>query len=641
MSHCKKGSNVRPRLRIASVLLVGIFGLTSFLIGQTKPVASQRALANRVSGQPYALMNANNVTCWVESDGQFPAIVNNAWNGEFPRGSGVGTVYQEGIVFGGKVHDGLYADSIRVTGNTYFNGMQAGAIRTDASGNTIGADDPNDPSVRPFAIRPDMPLSIQYDTTKWPDLKDDAASFFQKNKDSVTAQDIQQIATQYFKDWSEWPAAKGAPWYVDSEKIVCNDAAYDPNNPHDIPGIPEAAKTIWYVCNDENPNVTAQFAGAPPIGIEEQVTLWAYNMTGTYEPLNNVIFKQVKLIYKGNPGAASNSRIDSMFISQWADGNIGYNGDDFGGCDTLLSLGYQYNSTTLDSKYSPLGLVAPAMGFAFLQGTSHFTGTWSDSAIVNFETRRGYRYNNVPPMTAFMLFMDGTSIADPDNAQYVASLQWFNFMRGCLPRPVYPGGVPISSAYRNGIPGSKYVQPGDPFTKTGWYDGIELFPGSRRFIATHGPITLSLCDTAEVIIALVDGIGADNLWSVQVMKYNVGFAKYWLNGMAAPSSAVTSVAPSPIPRTFEVSQNYPNPFNPSTTIRYQIPVAGRVTIKIFNLLGQDVATLIDEVKQPGAYTVTWNASNMPSGVYFYRTGLTSTVGAPLLLTNVRKMILVK
>ncbi|MCX6151526.1 MAG: FG-GAP-like repeat-containing protein [Ignavibacteriales bacterium] len=88
---------------------------------------------------------------------------------------------------------------------------------------------------------------------------------------------------------------------------------------------------------------------------------------------------------------------------------------------------------------------------------------------------------------------------------------------------------------------------------------------------------------------------------------------------------------------FLLLQNYPNPFNPSTTISYQIPVAGHVTLKIYNVLGSEVATITDEFKQPGIYHSTFSIlhSSLTSGVYIYR--LTTSTGISLS----RKMILMK
>lgn len=70
--------------------------------------------------------------------------------------------------------------------------------------------------------------------------------------------------------------------------------------------------------------------------------------------------------------------------------------------------------------------------------------------------------------------------------------------------------------------------------------------------------------------------------------------------------------------TYNLEQNYPNPFNPSTTIKYQIPQAGKVTLKIYDILGKEVTTLVNETKDTGRYEVKFDASNLSSGVYIYR-----------------------
>jgi predicted extracellular nuclease len=71
------------------------------------------------------------------------------------------------------------------------------------------------------------------------------------------------------------------------------------------------------------------------------------------------------------------------------------------------------------------------------------------------------------------------------------------------------------------------------------------------------------------------------------------------------------------PKSFKLSQNYPNPFNPSTVITYSIPNESSVSLKIYNMIGQEVKTLVEENKAPGTYNVNFNASNLSSGVYFY------------------------
>ncbi len=75
---------------------------------------------------------------------------------------------------------------------------------------------------------------------------------------------------------------------------------------------------------------------------------------------------------------------------------------------------------------------------------------------------------------------------------------------------------------------------------------------------------------------------------------------------------------STLPGSYSLSQNYPNPFNPSTTIRFALPKNGHVELKVYNTLGQEVATLVNEEKTAGTYSAQWNAGSVASGVYFYR-----------------------
>ncbi|PIR68833.1 hypothetical protein COU48_02005 [Candidatus Nomurabacteria bacterium CG10_big_fil_rev_8_21_14_0_10_03_31_7] len=73
-----------------------------------------------------------------------------------------------------------------------------------------------------------------------------------------------------------------------------------------------------------------------------------------------------------------------------------------------------------------------------------------------------------------------------------------------------------------------------------------------------------------------------------------------------------------VPSSFDLSQNYPNPFNPSTKIKFTVPTVSYVSLIVFNSLGQEVQTLAREEKSEGIYEVSFNASNLPSGTYFYR-----------------------
>jgi hypothetical protein len=86
---------------------------------------------------------------------------------------------------------------------------------------------------------------------------------------------------------------------------------------------------------------------------------------------------------------------------------------------------------------------------------------------------------------------------------------------------------------------------------------------------------------------------------------------------------------------FELMQNYPNPFNPTTTINYQLPIAGYVSLKVFDMLGREIASLIDEKQSAGIYTVEFDGSKLASGVYFYKLHTESG------FNKIRKLLLMK
>ena len=134
--------------------------------------------------------------------------------------------------------------------------------------------------------------------------------------------------------------------------------------------------------------------------------------------------------------------------------------------------------------------------------------------------------------------------------------------------------------------------------------------------ATNGvPVSTATNGQTFPKILPIDGGGAILTWTDYRGGANYDIYAQRLNANGTITDVRTSAS---MPDKFELSQNYPNPFNPSTTIQFDIPKASFVTLKVYDVLGQEVATLVDEKREAGRFEVQLDASSLSSGVYFYQ-----------------------
>ena len=578
--------------------------ISSHIVGQDKPNINSDYRLRRPNGEPMStLVNINNISMWAKADGRLGHNPYGAMEGcgiVYPRGT-AGVVYAEGILWGGFVNDG-HDPALRVGGTKYWTGVKPGCIVSQGI-----AENSHDADVRIWRIRPDWEAA---------DLSRDASEFFYAPLNHVTQEQITRIREQYEKDWADWPWQKGAPFYDANGNGVMDDG--------EKPGLAFADQVVWFAANDLDSIRSVNFypdeKGSPPIGLEMQVTLWTYSSGGSRlnEALKNIIFKRIRLIYKGRDDTPQNAYIDSMFCAQFVDSDVGYSGDDFVGCDTLLQLGYGYNGRMSDRLFSAHHLPPPAIGYVLIQGPMVESSNPSDCAYFGFCTRENFRNLS---MTSFWQKAVGTFYTAPNHPK-----SEYNLMNGYWYHGDNDEMIPFFDS--NGNP-TKFMLSGDPVKGTGSIDGIDHMhpgsPGERRFQMHSGPFSMALGDTQEVVFAIVGGIGADRLSSITVMKYNAKYALFWAqsvfrNGLKdIPCDSNVQI----LPNDFVMYPNHPNPFNAETEIRYNLPLPKKVKLTIFSLLGQEIRILADTFQEAGSYTVQWDGRDFlgnaaPSGVYLCR-----------------------
>ena len=150
--------------------------------------------------------------------------------------------------------------------------------------------------------------------------------------------------------------------------------------------------------------------------------------------------------------------------------------------------------------------------------------------------------------------------------------------------------------------------------------------------------TVVALDTVAILEAPLDA-NSDYYWRINAQ--NIGGASAFSTARLFSTGTVLAVdETAEIPKIFNLQQNYPNPFNPSTTISYDVPKSAHVNIVIYDILGRVVTTLVNEVKAANRYNVVWNASNVSTGVYFYRMTAKNVDGSGD-FNAVKKLLLVK
>ena len=555
---------------ILNITLVAVFILSSVSLSIARDkVGRSSGPLRKTTGTPIStLVNVNNLAMWTRADGWSARNPSTGGSGLlFPRGNPSGVIFADGLVCSGLVQD-VQLPVLRAGGQTYSIGTVPGKILYDPNDPNRDpllkgvAEDPANDDVRIWRVRRDFLTA---------NLKQDAADFLDVAVSTISSADEEAIRNQYETDWEEWPGHKGAPFYDSNGDGLYTPEFASDGSPvlfpeADEPGIADADQVVWFVANDLTDGAVRALYGSPSMGLEMQATMWAYART---DPLGFVIFKRFKLIYKGTEDTRDGATIDSMYISQWSDPDLGSFGDDYVGTDPATSMMYVYNSTAVDNAYRDAGLPPPAAGYDFFAGPlvtvpcdagtdpadcldaggtyidedgdgdyNPTVDTAVDTAIFDLKKKAGSRNLGASSMAYFAA---GTDFSDPPLGTYEGTTQWRNLHFGLAPAT----GLNYPSFDACGL----FVFCGDPVTKTG---DLDSGPADRRMLMTTGPFTMALGDTQEVTVAVLAAFGADNISAISVLRF------YDVSAQAAFDALFSLPKPPPSPKV-ALAGVVPNP----------------------------------------------------------------------------------
>ncbi|RKY99970.1 MAG: hypothetical protein DRQ13_01300 [Ignavibacteriae bacterium] len=500
------------------------------------------------------------------------------------RNQGSGGKYEEGgfLFSGGFWLSGYNGDSL------WSNAVSSAMLVEDYLSGRVGSDS-DDPLNRMYTInKKDVPFG--YTWQNWKDAVSLGAEFYDGDGDG--------IYSPFDKNWNgTWDINEDMPMLIGDE-------------------------TIWCVYNDGIPANLRRWNTVEPQGIEIRQTVFASDNPD----LENVVFIKYSIL---NTGTVADE-MDSVYFGIWEDGDLGDHTDDVVGCDTLLNSGFYYNNTP-DGIY---GENCPSFFTTYLQGPIIQTNEITDSAKINYGTLIGSENisgaRNQDISAHNFLIGGDPNLNDPRN-----KIEARNYIEGKNRIGEYPN--PCNFAYcqvRGGV-NCNEVNPhfwasGDPVNDIGWINSMNL---DHKNLVSTGPFKLEKDKPQEIIIAYVMGRGIDYFNSITVARENVlrAIQEYESN---FASMTYQSPPPTNPVADYILYQNYPNPFNPATTIRYELPQDGIVTIDIYDILGQRVRTILNEFQKASRYEVNFNAIGLASGVYIYRMKVNDFITS-------KKMVLVR
>jgi hypothetical protein len=517
------------------------------------------------------------------------ADINTPPNGSSGQFAGGTFLFSSGFWLSGYTGDYLWA-----------NGVASASLVEDYIAGTVGMD-PNDPLASIYKLSSsDIPFGLSWQ--EWSDAVDLGADFYDGNNDGI---------------YNPVDLNGNNQWDPDEDKP---DLILD--------------ETYWCVFNDGVPANIRRWQ-AEPQGIEIRQTIFAKasaNATG------NVVFVR----YRIKNTATVTDTLKDVYFSMWADADIGDYTDDLFGCDTLRQGVFFYNDSTdamygdsvpsfmMDMLTGPRSYI-PGVTFIDVNGNNIYENgidTPLDTAVnylgpigitifpgaINLELASAiFHINSVP------IFGEPNNINEV--RYYTLGMDLFgNIVDPCtFPYGEVRGGVQCNEV------NPYFWCSGDPVTDIGWIADHNI---DVRGAGTAGPFTLVKDQEMEILIGYEIDRGTTPLGGITAVKIiSDAVQTFYENNFDYPIVSVEYE--QPVISSFMLEQNYPNPFNPSTKIKFTIPSviasvtkqSQMVSIKVYDVLGNEVALLVNEELSPGEYEVEFRPESSikhpASGIYFY------------------------
>ncbi len=424
-----------------------------------------------------------------------------------------------------------------------------------------------------------------------------------------------------FEKWVEWNDAvdQGAYFYDGDNDRIFSPIDKNQNGKWDFnEDKPDflGDKYVWCVFNDGVQSNERMFTTVEPLGIEIRQSIWSYDLSN----FEGIFFVRYSIL---NTGIKSNV-LDSVYFSAWTDPDLGNYTNNLVGCDTLLNSGYTYESeqNTISNRLPKAFLIQLLQGpISYITGETYIdkngNNIYDETIDISLDTAYNVKGNNIGlktypgsknlNMTSFSNFQFPLP---PDDQQILYNRK---LMEGLF--PIEPcnnyGYGEIRGDIDCSLINKKFLYSGDPISDFGW---INTLPSDQKIILNTGPFQLKINEPIDIILAYIITGGSETIYSIEQAKSKAMLLQNSFKDFISESKD-KKFGYTPI--KFNLDQNYPNPFNSSTQINFSIPEKDFVTLKLYDVLGKEISTLVNEIKYDGNHSVVFNAKNLSSGLYIY------------------------